>query len=118
MHSSKAPAIIVRTGGLDFPALEHVVLYDLPHDVVTFVHCVGRTAREPEPHLFRCISIDHETRRAAGRGASGVVSCLVQSQADVGVYNRFQSHHALLDATPLAFPSREEAEARRAGGGG
>ena len=45
-----------------------------------------------------------------------MVSCLVQSQADVGVYNRFQSHHALLDATPLAFPSREEAEARRAVG--
>jgi superfamily II DNA/RNA helicase len=78
--------------GLDFPNLSHVCMYDLPEDVVAFVHCVGRTAR---------------------RGRSGTVSCLVKSQADVSVYGRFQGHHALLDAKPLRFPTKVEADAIR-----
>jgi superfamily II DNA/RNA helicase len=85
-------ATMFAARGLDFPNLRHVCMYDLPEDVTAFIHCVGRTAR---------------------RGRSGVVSCLVKSQADVNAYGRFQGHHALPDAQPLSFPSKAEAEATR-----
>ena len=49
------------------------------------------------------------TGRTARKGKTGVVSCLVQSQADLNVYGKYQGHHALLDAKPLAFPTRAEA---------
>lgn len=31
--------------GLDFPGVEHVILYDMPQDMATYVHQIGRTAR-------------------------------------------------------------------------
>ena len=82
-------ATMFAARGLDFPNLGHVCMYDLPDDVTAFIHCVGRTAR---------------------RGQSGLVSCLVKSQADVNVYGRYQGHHGLLDATPLSFPTKAEAD--------
>jgi superfamily II DNA/RNA helicase len=65
--------------GLDFPALRHVVLYDMPTDVAGFVHSAGRTAR---------------------RGSRGLVTCLVQSEEEVG---RFRDLHGLLPARALDF---------------
>lgn len=75
--------VLVCTGvaarGLDFPALRHVVLYDMPTSVAGFVHSAGRTAR---------------------RGSRGLVTCLVESEEEVG---RFQDLHALLPARALDF---------------
>ena len=48
--------------GLDFPRLRHVLLFDMPKDVAGFVHSAGRTAR---------------------RGKEGLVTCLVESGAEV-----------------------------------
>ena len=82
-------ATMFAARGLDFPNLGHVCMYDLPDDVTAFIHCVGRTAR---------------------RGKSGLVSCLVKSQADVNRYGRYRAHHGLLDATRLSFPTKAEAD--------
>lgn len=64
----------VAARGLDFPALAHVVMYDLPVDVVSYVHCAGRTAR---------------------RGSAGFVTCLVASRAEA---SSFRKLHALQHA--------------------
>ncbi len=85
-------ATMFAARGLDFPNLSHVCMYDLPEDVTAFIHCVGRTAR---------------------RGRKGTVSCMVKSQADVNLYGRYQGHHALLDAKPLSFPTKAEADTIR-----
>jgi superfamily II DNA/RNA helicase len=79
-------ALWPQARGLDFPTLRHVILYDVPRDVASFVHCAGRTAR---------------------RGQSGVVTCLVRNARDIG---RYKNLHALQDAPKLRFaeapPSR------------
>lgn len=79
--SSGTSRVLVATDvaarGLDFPLLRHVVLYDMPTNVSTFVHCAGRTAR---------------------RGQSGLVTCLVQAN-----HFGFTSHHALEPAVQLKF---------------
>ena len=67
----------VATRGLDLPTLRHVVLYDMPTDVMSFVHSAGRTARQ---------------------GREGIVSCLVRSHAEAG---RFRDLHALQAAAPV-----------------
>ena len=63
--------------GIDFPLVRHVIMYDLPTGVAAYIHGVGRTAR---------------------RGKQGVVTCLVQSQAQVG---RYRDLHALQHAARL-----------------
>ena len=68
--------------GLDFPELYHVVLYDVPQTVAAFVHSAGRTAR---------------------RGQNGVVTCLVHSKREVGLYGKYAEIHALQPAKKLAF---------------
>ena len=35
----------IASRGIDFPAVDWVVQYDVPEDVFTYVHRVGRTAR-------------------------------------------------------------------------
>lgn len=80
--------------GLDFPSLRHVIMYDVPLDLTAFVHCAGRTAR---------------------RGQSGLVTCLVQTH-EAAMYEQFdlKSHHALLPAPQLTFPSEEDVLGRMA----
>ena len=81
-HAAEAHVLLctdVAARGLDFPGLAHVVLYDLPVDVLSYVHCAGRTAR---------------------RGSNGVVTCLVQSRAEA---QRFRKLHALQSAAKLEF---------------
>lgn len=65
--------------GLDFDTLRHVVCYDMPDDMRTFVHAAGRTAR---------------------RGRKGLVTCLVRSREEAG---RFRNLHALQPAQTLTF---------------
>ncbi|CAE8690369.1 unnamed protein product, partial [Polarella glacialis] len=72
--------------GLDFPRLQHVVMYDVPPDVTAFVHCAGRTAR---------------------RGSSGLVTCLVEAHEVEKYEFDFKSHHALSPAVQLNFPTPE-----------
>ncbi|KAF2103835.1 P-loop containing nucleoside triphosphate hydrolase protein [Rhizodiscina lignyota] len=47
--TSTQPRILIATDraarGLDLPELAHVVNYDMPHSVTSYVHRVGRTAR-------------------------------------------------------------------------
>lgn len=70
--------------GLDVPNIRHVILYDVPTDMTSFIHQVGRTAR---------------------RGQQGLVTCLVKTgSAD---YRRFSHLHSLKDATKLEFASSE-----------
>ena len=76
--------------GLDFPTLRHVVLYDVPRDVASFVHCAGRTAR---------------------RGQAGLVTCLVRNARDIG---RYKNLHALQDAPKLHFAKAPAAAAAAA----
>jgi len=69
----------IAARGLDVPELAHVVMYDMPADVVAYVHCAGRTAR---------------------RGSSGRVTCLVNSRQEAGHYRKL---HALQHAAKLEF---------------
>ena len=69
--------------GLDLPDLRHVILYDVPKDIAGYVHAAGRTAR---------------------RGRQGVVTCLVESQAQLGKYRQL---HALTRGPQLAFAAAE-----------
>eukprot|EP00947_MAST-08B_sp_MAST-8B-sp1_P001428 g1428.t1 len=71
----------VAARGLDFPRVRHVVMYDLPTDAATYVHCVGRTARRGEP---------------------GLATSLVKTGGGVGVFKHL---HALQDAAKLHFQS-------------
>jgi len=64
----------LATRGLDLPGVRHVVLYDLPTDVTTYVHAAGRTAR---------------------RGEAGLVTCLVQNRGQQQAFSQFHSHLAL-----------------------
>ena len=64
--------------GLDFPALRHVVMFDVSDDIGTFVHSVGRTARQ---------------------GRRGQVTCLVQGRGGRGHIGL----HALGQAPKLHF---------------
>lgn len=73
-------------------------------DEGTQVSCTARTV------LVNCVTDDNLRTHVS---LAGVVSCLVKSQADVSTYGRYQGHHALLDAEPLIFPSKEEAGAMR-----
>jgi len=75
--------------GLDFPLLRHVVLHDMPTDVVTFVHCAGRTAR---------------------RGQSGLVTCLVSTEEAGNQQFDFTSHHGLPPADRLNFAAAATSE--------
>mmetsp|Transcript_29852 Transcript_29852/g.95505 ORF Transcript_29852/g.95505 Transcript_29852/m.95505 type:complete len:114 (-) Transcript_29852:87-428(-) len=80
--SGEARALVCTAAaarGLDFPRVRHVLLFDMPKDVAGFVHSAGRTAR---------------------RGKEGLVTCLVESGAEVG---RFRQLHALLPARALEF---------------
>ena len=86
----------VAARGLDFAEVRHVINYDLPRDVNTFIHRAGRTAR---------------------RGQAGLVSSLVTS-ADAAVARAMREHE---DAAGSALqesggrPGRESVavEARR-----
>eukprot|EP00934_Nitzschia_sp_Nitz4_P005593 Nitzschia sp. Nitz4//scaffold32_size149145//79711//81051//NITZ4_002883-RA/size149145-processed-gene-0.126-mRNA-1//-1//CDS//3329548081//5583//frame0 len=78
------PTILVTTDlaarGLDVPNVRHVILYDVPTDLSSFVHQAGRTAR---------------------RGRSGLLTCLVMARSsDMTKYQRL---HALKDAMYLSF---------------
>mmetsp|Transcript_16658 Transcript_16658/g.33582 ORF Transcript_16658/g.33582 Transcript_16658/m.33582 type:complete len:434 (-) Transcript_16658:223-1524(-) len=75
--------------GLDFPQVRHVILYSMPQDVATYVHCVGRTAR---------------------RGAAGRVTCLVSSASEVGQY---RDYHALQPAQRLTFGDASSSQTRK-----
>ena len=66
--------VSLATRGLDLPGVRHVVLYDLPTDVTTYVHAAGRTAR---------------------RGEAGLVTCLVQNRGQQQAFSQFHSHLAL-----------------------
>ena len=47
-RSGRVPLLIatdVAARGLDIPAVSHVINYDLPNDIETFIHRVGRTGR-------------------------------------------------------------------------
>ena len=46
--------------GLDFPHVRHVVMYDMPKDVTSFIHRAGRTARRGEWGLLSCLYTPHE----------------------------------------------------------
>ena len=35
----------VASKGLDFPAIQHVINYDMPDDIENYVHRIGRTGR-------------------------------------------------------------------------
>ena len=72
----------IASRGLDFPELCHVVLYDVPQTVAAFVHSAGRTAR---------------------RGQNGVVTCLVHSKREEGLYGKYAEIHALQPAKKLVF---------------
>lgn len=79
----------IAARGLDCPSVRHVVLFDTPTDVTSFVHRAGRTARA---------------------GEEGVVTCLVQGGGGLGSFaesgGSFGQHknlHALLDAPKLTF---------------
>jgi len=65
---------------LDVPAVRHVILYDVPTDVASFIHQAGRTAR---------------------RGQSGLLTCLVLAQSSQ--MGRYTQLHALKGATKLTF---------------
>lgn len=66
--------------GLDVPNVRHVILYDVPTDISSFIHQAGRTAR---------------------RGQSGLLTCLVKAQSNE--MGRYQQLHALKDAAKLTF---------------
>lgn len=72
--------------GLDLPNLRHVVMYDMPTDLTTFVHCAGRTAR---------------------RGHQGVVTCLVRTGSGGAGQFGYTGHHALPPAQQLSFKAVE-----------
>jgi len=47
-ETGKTPYLVatnVAARGLDLPAISHVINYDMPEDVETYIHRVGRTAR-------------------------------------------------------------------------
>lgn len=79
-------ATTVAARGLDFPLLRHVVLYDVPSDITSYVHCVGRTAR--------C-------------GQTGLVSCLVQTHESSTGHFGFTRHHGLPPAEQMHFARPE-----------
>ena len=87
-----APKLLIATGmaarGLDVASLRHVVLYDMPDDVAGYVHSAGRTAR---------------------KGNGGLVSCLVESQAQA---QRYRELHALTSAPRLTFAKSDDDGAR------
>jgi superfamily II DNA/RNA helicase len=88
--TTMAPALVlvctdVAARGLDLPHARHVILYDVPTDVATFVHRVGRTAR---------------------RGQEGLVTCLCRAGA--GDFGRYKHLHALQDAPALVFQSKPQ----------
>ena len=70
--------------GLDVASLRHVVLYDMPDDVAGYIHSAGRTAR---------------------KGNGGLVSCLVESQAQA---QRYRELHALTSAPRLTFAKSDD----------
>jgi len=78
------PTLLVTTDlaarGLDIPNVSHVILYDVPSDVASFVHQVGRTAR---------------------RGQDGMLTCLVRTQS--GEIGQYKQLHALKAASKLSF---------------
>lgn len=70
--------------GLDFPSLRHVVMFDLSEDIGSFVHCVGRTARQ---------------------GRRGQVTCLVQVRGTAAGLPSFCPAGALVPhAAPKSSP--------------
>lgn len=52
----------VAARGLDIPDVSHVINYDLPEDVETYVHRIGRTARAGKEGVAATIIAHDETR--------------------------------------------------------
>jgi ATP-dependent RNA helicase DeaD len=52
----------VAARGLDIPNVSHVINYDLPEDVETYVHRIGRTARAGREGVAVTLISDSETR--------------------------------------------------------
>ena len=50
----------VLNRGLDFMSVRHVINYDLPKDVTTFIHRAGRTARRGQPGLVSSLVKPYE----------------------------------------------------------
>lgn len=59
----------MRFAGLDFPDIQHVINFDMPKEIETYVHRIGRTG---EPPLFvwlaRCYGRRLSQYRVMGGG--------------------------------------------------
>eukprot|EP01127_Copromyxa_protea_P005248 TRINITY_DN1516_c0_g1_i4.p1 TRINITY_DN1516_c0_g1~~TRINITY_DN1516_c0_g1_i4.p1 ORF type:complete len:270 (-),score=30.61 TRINITY_DN1516_c0_g1_i4:28-837(-) len=49
----------VASRGLDISGIKHVIQYDLPHKIETYIHRVGRTGRAGEPGEATCLLTYH-----------------------------------------------------------
>ena len=96
--------------GLDFPHVRHVVMYDMPKDVTSFIHRAGRTARRGERGLLSCLYTPHEwdlhREIIEGEGRQGELTPLQLSGG-----RSSEQRAAAAAATAAASEGEEEAAA-------
>src|SRR4030095_5324076 len=80
----------VAARGLDVERISHVVNYDMPHDVESYVHRIGRTGR-------------------AGRAGGGIPFGAPRERRMLQDVERFTNHRI----EPMRMPSQADVAARR-----
>ena len=98
--------------GLDFPHVRHVVMYDMPKDMTSFIHRAGRTARRGEWGLLSCLYTPHERALhreiIVGEGRQGELTPLQLSGG-----RSSEQRAAAAAATATASDGAEEAAAAK-----